>query len=296
MFSVELKRPATPQARFVVVAGLSGAGKSQAMKSFEDLGFYCADNLPPALVADLVTLVRGAGIERVALSLDVRVGGPFGDPLVALEHLRSRGIAFEVLFLEANDDVLVRRYSETRRRHPHECGASLGSAIEAERERLAPLRATATRVWDTSQLTQASLKARVATFASDARAHGLALNVVAFGFKFGLPLDADLVFDVRFFPNPNYVAELKPLTGNDPPVAAFMAALPEMEAFLERLYALVDFVLPLSAAEGKSRLTIGIGCTGGRHRSVYVASRLAEHLRTAGLVPVALENRELVPA
>jgi UPF0042 nucleotide-binding protein len=280
----------------VVVAGLSGAGKSQAMKSFEDLGFYCADNLPPALIGELVTLVEGAGIERVALSLDVRIGGPFGDALAALDDLRARGIAFEVLFLESGDDVLLRRYSETRRRHPRESGIGLAAAIADERERLAPLRARATRIWDTSHLTQASLKARVSAFAGDAHAHALAVHVVAFGFKFGLPLEADLVFDVRFFPNPNYVPELKALTGADAPVAAFMNALPDMKGFLERLYALVDFVLPLYIAEGKSRLTIAVGCTGGRHRSVYVAERLVEHLNASGLVPVSQENRELVPA
>jgi UPF0042 nucleotide-binding protein len=280
----------------VVVAGLSGAGKSQAMKSFEDLGFYCADNLPPALLDKLVTLAGDAGIERLALSLDNCVGGAFGDALAALDELTARGVAFDVLFLEAGDDVLVRRYSETRRRHPRESGANLAAAIAQERERLAPLRARATRIWNTSLLTQSSLKARVADFAGDAHAHSLAVNVVTFGFKFGLPLEADLVFDVRFFPNPNYVPELKPLTGADAPVAAFMAGLPEMDAFLQRLYALIDFVLPLYVAEGKSRLTIGIGCTGGRHRSVYVAERLVEHLGASGDVTVTQENRELVPA
>lgn len=266
------------------------------MKSFEDLGFYCADNLPPALVGQLVTLAHGASIERVALSLDVCVGGPFGDPLSALAELEAQNTAFDLLFLEAGDDVLMRRYSETRRRHPHESGATLAAAIAAERERLAPLRARATRVWDTSHLTQTALKARVAVYAGDARTHALAVNVIAFGFKFGLPLEADLVFDVRFFPNPNYVHDLKPLTGADAPVAAFMEALPEMNPFLERLFSLVDFVLPLYVSEGKARLTIGIGCTGGRHRSVYVAARLVEHLRESGMVPVAQANRELVPA
>ncbi len=266
------------------------------MKSFEDLGFYCADNLPPVLVSDVVALIEGAGIALVAISLDVRVGGPFGEPLTALAELRARGLRFDVVFLDASDEVLLRRYSETRRRHPRENGASLAAAIAAERAELAPLRACASEVWDTSHLTQASLKARVAAFAGDARAHSLTINIVAFGFKFGLPPDADMVFDVRFFPNPNYVAELKPLTGADAPVAAFMAALPEMEAYLERLYGLVDFVIPLYTAEGRSRLTIAIGCTGGRHRSVFIAARLAEHVRTSGAVPVAQENRELVPA
>jgi UPF0042 nucleotide-binding protein len=265
------------------------------MKSFEDLGFYCSDNVPPALVPELVTLAERAGIERVALSLDVRVHGPFGEASAALAALKARGIAFELLFLEASDDTLVRRYSETRRRHPHDGEGSLADAIARERADVLPLRAAATRVWDTSHLTQTTLKARIsATFACDPDRERLAVRVVAFGFKYGVPLDADLVFDVRFFLNPNYVPELKELTGADPQVADFLEALPETEPFLAHLFGTIDFLVPLYIGEGKSRLTIAIGCTGGRHRSVYIARRLAAHLDQRGDVTVSCDNRELV--
>ncbi len=283
--------------RFVVVVGLSGAGKSQAMKSFEDLGFHCVDNLPPALVAPFVDLAERAATERLALALDVRAGGPFGGASAALDDLRSRGIPFELLFLDANDGTIVRRYSETRRRHPLESGTSLTTVIARERDELAPLRERADRVWDTSESTLGALKARiVAAYAAAPSEHALTVSIIAFGYKYGLPADADLVFDVRFLPNPNYVDELCPLTGNDPPVVAFLAPLPEVTAFLERLFEFVDFLLPRFAAEGKSRVTIAIGCTGGRHRSVYVAGRLAEHLRDNTAVRVVLDHRELAAA
>ena len=265
------------------------------MKSFEDLGFYCLDNLPPALVSRFVTLAEQAQVDRVALSLEVRAGGPFGDALVALEELERQNVPFEVLYLDASDEVLVRRYSETRRRHPRETSGNLHAAIAAERAELEPFRALATRVWDTSLLTQGALKSYViAAYANDPKEHRLTVHVVAFGFKFGLPLDADLVFDVRFFRNPNYVEELKPLTGADEPVARFIEALPETAEFLERLFALVDFLVPLYVREGKVRLTIAIGCTGGRHRSVYIANRMADHIESVSEVAVVRELRELV--
>jgi UPF0042 nucleotide-binding protein len=292
-----LRRPSVTFSRFVVVTGLSGAGKSQAMKSFEDLGFYCLDHLPPALLIDLVTLARRAGIARIALSLDARVGGAFGDPLEALAQLEKLGVSFEVLYLDANDEALVRRYSETRRRHPREDAGTLTEAIALERADLAPLRERATLVLDTSRFTHGSLKAHiVAAYANEPTARRLSVHVVAFGYKFGLPRDADLVFDVRFLPNPNYVPELKKLSGTDRPVVEFMEALPETETFVGLLFAMIDFLVPLYIGEGKSRLTIAIGCTGGRHRSVYVANRLSAHLKGIVGLTVASEHRELVSA
>jgi len=283
--------------RFVVVTGLSGAGISRAMKSFEDLGFYCIDHLPPALTGDLVSLVHEARIERVALSFDTRVGGPFGNALDALGTLEARGVAAEVLYLDADDDSLVRRYSETRSRHPFGDDAPLVDAIATERAALAPLRARATLVFDTSGFTQAALKAHiVAAYANEPNVNRLTVHVVAFGYKFGVPRDADLVFDVRFLPNPNYVPELKALSGVDPPVVEFMEALPDTGKFLKLLLGLIDFLLPRYVAEGKSRLTIAIGCTGGRHRSVYVASRIDAHLRGRSGISVASEHRELASA
>ena len=283
--------------RFVVVTGLSGAGISRAMKSFEDLGFYCIEHLPPALAAELVRLADRAGIERVALSLDARIGGAFGRPLDALAELEAMGVSLELLYLDANDESLVRRYSETRSRHPRGDAATLTDAIALERAALAPLRARATLVLDTSTFTQGALKAHiVAAYANEPSLKRLAVGVVTFGYKFGVPRDADLVFDVRFLPNPNYVPELKALSGMDRPVVEFMEALPETEGFLQRLFELIDFLLPRYIAEGKSRLTIAIGCTGGRHRSVYVAGRLAAHLEGRSGISVASEHRELASA
>jgi RNase adapter protein RapZ len=283
--------------RFVVVAGLSGAGKSQAMKSFEDLGFYCIDNLPPRLTGPLVTLCEEAGVQRLAVSLDVRSHGPFGEAQDALAQLETRGVPYEVLFLDASDATIVRRYSETRRRHPFETAGVLMNAIAAERAALADLRERAGRIWDTSGMTHTMLKARIAAaYADGAAVPRMTTRIVAFGFKFGIPLDADLVFDVRFLPNPNYVPELRELTGSDEAVVRYMEAVPATAPFLERLFALVDFLIPFYIDEGKARLTIAIGCTGGRHRSIYVVDRIVAHLRGFAGLAVSSEQRDLVHA
>jgi UPF0042 nucleotide-binding protein len=278
--------------RLVIVTGLSGAGKSQALKSFEDLGFACLDNLPPVLSPQFVALVKRAKLERVALALDVRTRGPFGDAIAAIDELWAQGEKPELLFLDADDAALVRRYSETRRRHPFgEQSLHLTDAIAAEREALAPLRDRADHVWDTSRLTHGMLKERIeTTFTSGAKK--LKIAIIAFGFKYGVPLDSDLMFDVRFLPNPNYVPALKPLTGNDAPVEAFLEVLPQTEEFLGHLLPMVDFLLPQYRLEGKSQLTIGIGCTGGRHRSVYLARRLEKHLLAADETAVTVEERD----
>jgi len=280
---------------FVIVTGLSGAGKSQAMKSFEDLGYYCLDNLPPNLSMALVALVEQGGIHRVAIALDVRTHGPFGDPLTALEGLAEAGFGPELLFLDAGDDALVRRYSETRRRHPFATEADhLTVAIAKERVTLAPLRDRAQHVWDTSRLTHGMLKERIqTTFLGAGGALKLRVALLAFGFKYGVPLDADCVFDVRFLPNPHYVPELRPLTGDDVPVAAYLEALPETAVFLEKTLSLLDFLMPQYRKEGKSQLTIGIGCTGGRHRSVYLMRRLAAHLQANTTLAVSTEQRDV---
>lgn len=277
--------------RLVIVTGLSGAGKSQAMKSFEDFGFACLDNAPPVLAREFVALAERAEISHVALALDVRTDGPFGDPIEEIDALSAAGHAPEILFLDAEDETLIRRYSETRRRHPYEHGTGLGEAIGAERASLAELRDRASVVWDTSRLTLGMLKDRIgATFAGSHR--HLHVTIVAFGFKYGVPLDADLVVDVRFLPNPNYVDELRSLTGADGPVAAYLEAIPDTEMFLERLLPLVDFLVPRYETEGKSQLTIGIGCTGGRHRSVYLARRLQRHLGETTSATVTLDVRD----
>ncbi len=253
------------------------------MKSFEDFGFACLDNVPPVLASSYIDLVAASGRDVAAVAFDVRTGGAFGEATTTLDALEAAGHRPEVLFLDADDATLVRRYSETRRRHPLGIATpTLVDAISTERASLAPLRERADVIWDTTNFTQATLKDHIArTFVPEGAQH-TRLSVIAFGYKFGVPLDADWVFDVRFFPNPHYVPELRPLTGNDAPVQAYLNAVPDLEPFLQHLYALVDFVIPRARSEGKSQLTLAVGCTGGRHRSVYIAHKLAEHLNATG--------------
>jgi UPF0042 nucleotide-binding protein len=272
--------------RLVIVTGLSGAGKSQTMKSLEDFGFACLDSAPPVLARPFVALVDETRQANAALALDVRTLGPFGDALAAIEQLEADGHRPEVLFLDAEDETLIRRYSETRRRHPYgENGVGLAEAIAAERAALVDLRDRADIVWDTTRLTLGQLKDRIGTTFLGPDARRLRVAIVAFGFKYGVPLDADLVFDVRFLPNPNYVDGLRELTGADGPVAAFLEGVAETEPFLELLFALFDFLIPRYEQEGKSQVTIAIGCTGGRHRSVYIGRRILRYLsETTGVL------------
>ncbi len=262
------------------------------MKALEDLGFYCIDNLPPNLVPQTLSLLRKAGLPQVALTLDTR-SGLFGDATQAISAAARDDTVMETIFLEARDDVLVRRYSETRRRHPLLGAKSLPDAIAHERARLGPLRALASTVIDTSGLTQAELKERLAAATGEREPSGnLVVTITSFGFKHGVPSDLDLLFDVRFLRNPNYVPELQPLTGADPAVAKYIEADASTAPFLDRLFGMIDFLLPRYVAEGKAQLTIGIGCTGGRHRSVYVARRLHEHIRRHAAVDIRLDTRD----
>lgn len=279
----------------VFVTGLSGAGKSQTMKTFEDLGFYCMDNLPPALASEALELLGRARLARVAIAMDVRSGGPLGDALAQIDRVRAPERRVDVLFLDAREDVLVRRYSETRRRHPFASAGSLRDAIALERNAFAALREVADYELDTTGLTHATLKERIAQlFASNTDRRALAVNLIAFGFKFGIPLDADLLFDVRFLRNPHYQPQLEPLNGSDPAVAAYIESDSALEPFLEHTFALLDFLVPRYAAEGKAMLTIGIGCTGGRHRSVYVAKRFALHLDRNDQLNTTIELRDAI--
>ena len=288
-----LRRKELHMRRLVIVTGLSGAGKSQAMKSLEDFGFACLDNAPPVLARPFVALAEEAGYANAALALDVRTNGPFGEAIRAVDELDAAGLPTDVLFLDAEDETLIRRYSETRRRHPFgEDGVGLVEAIAAERATLAALRDRADVVWDTTRLTLGQLKERIGTTFAGADARRLRVNVVAFGFKYGVPLDADLLFDVRFLPNPNYVAELRELTGADAPVVAYLEAIPDTEAFLQHVFSLLDFLVPRYEREGKSQLTIAIGCTGGRHRSVYVGRRLERRLSETSDVLATFEPRD----
>ncbi|HET7814406.1 MAG TPA: RNase adapter RapZ [Candidatus Baltobacteraceae bacterium] len=280
-------------ARLVFVTGLSGAGKSQAMKTLEDLGFYCIDNLPPKLAAQTLELLDQGQVREVAVALDVRSGGTLGEALPVLNGFSHDSVRPLVLFLDARDDVLVRRYSETRRRHPFASAGSLREAIAIERTTLAPLRSLATHVIDTTTLTQAALKERIVnTFEASHEGRHLTVTVVAFGFKYGIPLDLDMLFDVRFLHNPNYIDELRPLTGADPSVAQYIETDPATQPFLDRLFDMMDFLMPRFLTEGKSQVTIGVGCTGGRHRSVYVARRLALYLENLSSIELYLEMRD----
>lgn len=278
--------------RIIFVAGLSGAGKSQAMKTFEDLGFYCVEHLPPAALDQTLNVLDAANIADVAVTLDAYGDEVLGDAMAAMERARvNRRVS--VVYMEARNDALVRRFSETRRRHPYAERGSLREAIAAEREALLPFRERATMTIDTTMLTHAELKDRLAaTFAPEERAR-LAVTLVPFGFKYGLPLDLDLLFDVRFLRNPNYDEALRPLTGEDASVAAFIEADAACEPFVAKLIDLMDFLVPRYIAEGKAQLTIGIGCTGGRHRSVYIARRLCNHLAKNERLALALDRRDI---
>jgi UPF0042 nucleotide-binding protein len=273
----------------VVVTGMSGAGRTSALHVLEDLGFFCVDNLPPKLAPQLVTLLaEGGELPRLGLGIDVRTGGFLAGAGDLLDGLIASGHEVEVVFLDCADEVLVRRYSETRRPHPLAANGDVVDAIARERERLAGLRVRARRVIDTSRLSVHELrKVLVETIAHAGERPTMRVRVVSFGFKYGLPVDADLVFDLRFLPNPHHVPDLKPLTGRDPPVADYVLSAPESISYLRDLERTLADWLPRYEAEGKAYLTIAVGCTGGRHRSVAIAEALGTHLRASREVTVA---------
>ena len=270
-----------------IVTGMSGAGRSAAADVLEDLGFFVIDNLPPALVTKVAELGRGTDDpQRLGLVIDVR-SGEFVDALVAaLAELREMGARTRVLFLDAADDVLVRRYEESRRKHPLAAGERVSEGIAAERALLEDLKGTADVVVDTTDLNVHELRDRLSElFDDDDRDSALQTSIVSFGYKHGLPIDVDLVFDCRFLPNPHWVEELRPLTGTDPRVRDYVLAQPETAPFLAELERLFALLLPAYVREGKSYLSIGVGCTGGRHRSVVIASELARLLESHGVSP-----------
>jgi RNase adapter protein RapZ len=265
----------------LIVTGLSGAGKTQAMKALEDLDFFCIDNLPPAFLPQLTTLHelavdRG---KRVAVAMDVRGGTMFGDLFRALDELRAMGTPYQILFLDSADDILVRRFSETRRRHPLHEGRTLFEQIAAERRTLADVRDRADLVVDTSHMTAHDLKSRLTRMVAGRDVErAMTVDVLSFGFKHGVPLDADIVFDARFLPNPYYEERLRPLTGLDESVVEFVFEHPEAGAFADDIVAMLRRWIPRYARSGRSRLTVAIGCTGGQHRSVALALRIAGQL------------------
>lgn len=272
---------------FVVVTGLSGAGKTQAMHSMEDIGFFCVDNLPPALIPvfyDLCVKSDGA-MGRVAVVTDTRGGELFKSFFTAMEALKMDGKPYKLLFLDASDPILVRRFKETRRKHPlsDELGGSLEQAVRLEREMLAPMRESSDFVIDTSGLSPAQLKGRISELFLASASDSLYVHAISFGFKFGIPMEADLVFDVRCLPNPFYDKALRPKNGLDPDVRDYVMDNDECRGFVARYTDMLDYLLPLYRKEGKSQLVIAVGCTGGRHRSVALAQFTCDYCNNKGI-------------
>ncbi len=284
------------QVTMVVITGHSGAGKSEAIAAFEDGGYFCVDNLPPRMIGSLGEMFRlpGSGVERAAVVSDVRGGEYFDELLHVLDDLHGDGLAPKLLFLEADEQTLVDRYKETRRRHPLAPDGQVVDGIRSERELLAPLRERADLVMDTTDLTGGLLRRRIAEEMLDgAEERRMALTLLTFGFKNGPPREADLTLDVRFLPNPHYVEELRPLTGLDPQVVEHIESGTQAGEFYGRLMPLLDFLIPAYVAEGKSHLTIAIGCTGGRHRSIAVADKIQRRLRSHDDVVVRVKHRDV---
>jgi UPF0042 nucleotide-binding protein len=278
----------------VIVTGLSGSGKSVAIKCFEDLGFYCIDNLPTVLLPTFAELcAQASDIRRIALGIDIR-DRDFPTALPAqIDTLRQAGFTCEIVFLEARDEVLARRYSETRRKHPLAEQVPVPEAITRERQTLAGLRAMADRIIDTSDYNVHQLRAALASWYTMATQHRhMTISVLSFGYKFGLPFNADLVFDVRFLPNPHFVEHLRAGSGNDQSVVDYILASPASQDFFKRCLDFVEFLLPHYEREGKAYLTIALGCTGGRHRSVAMANLLHQHLQGQGY-QMMLTHRDL---
>lgn len=263
--------------RFVIVTGMSGAGKTSVLKFLEDINFFCVDNLPPALLPKFAELCyeQEGEIERVALGIDIRGGKLFNDLFEVLSSLQEKGYEYEILFLDASDEVLIKRYKETRRSHPLSRNGSIQEGIRKEREMLWDVKAKATYIIDTSQVLTRQLKEQInGIFVENKKHENLVITIQSFGFKYGIPTDSDLVFDVRFLPNPFYIQELKELTGNDEPVSSYVMNFEESQIFLQKLLDMVEFLIPLYIKEGKNNLVISIGCTGGKHRSVTLANAL----------------------
>ncbi|MDO5001973.1 MAG: RNase adapter RapZ [Eubacteriales bacterium] len=281
---------------FLIITGLSGAGKSRAADVLEDLDYYCVDNMPVALMPRFAELciATGGRYEKVALVTDVRERDGFGELLRTLDELKNINCSSRILYMDSDTRTLIRRYKESRRPHPLAApGMSIEDAIKHEKELLAPIRERADYIVDSSSLTLGKLQNRLYDiFASDGKKRGIDVTVMSFGYKYGLPMSADIVLDARFLPNPYYVDELRPMCGLDRPVRDYVFACQQTRDFMEQLEKMIDFLLPLYVEEGKLALTIAIGCTGGQHRSVALAAALNEHLSAQGVNSVNV-NRDV---
>ncbi len=282
------------QNRFVIITGMSGAGKTQVLRTLEDLNYFCVDNLPVMLLPKFTELSRQTPGRNTAMVIDTRGGDAFSSLVEIMDEMHANGFDFEVLFLDADDATLIRRYKETRRRHPMEKGRySLAESVSLERNLMADVKSRATKIIDTSRYSNSLLKEEIGRlFGDENSAPGMLIVVQSFGFKYGLPLDSDLVLDARFLPNPFYEADLKKLTGNDQPVQDFLNKFPQTYEFIKMECEMLNYLIPKYEKEGKSQLVISIGCTGGQHRSVYIANNIYNYLRLK-YHQVELRHREL---
>lgn len=281
--------------RLVIVTGMSGGGKTQACRYMEDLGYFVVDNLPPIFIPKFAELCQHTGghVGKVVLVVDTRSLEFFDTFISVLTDMKKANIPFEMLFMDASDAVIIRRYKETRRRHPLAPSSRLSEGITKERERLAPARDMADYVIDTSELKKVDLKDKIQRLFGTSENQSMSINVLSFGFKFGMPIDADMVLDVRFLPNPFYVENMRHKSGSVPEVAEYIASFQVTKDFIAKIDDLIDFLVPQYEKEGKSQFVIAIGCTGGMHRSVYTAKHIYDRLRAAGY-NVRLEHRDLM--
>ena len=282
--------------RFVIVTGMSGAGRSTALRVLEDAGYFCVDNLPISLIEKFSELIYPGNTEvtKAALGIDIRSGKAFDELAAVLEELTVAGVNYEILFLDASDEVLVKRYKETRRTHPLAQDGRVADGIREERRRLEFLKKQADYIIDTSSLLTRELKQELdKIFVQNKNFKNLVISVLSFGFKYGIPTDSDLVFDVRFLPNPYYYEDLRKLSGNDRPVQDFVMGFEVSHRFLDKLIDMIQFLIPNYVLEGKNQLVISIGCTGGKHRSVTLANKLYERLRENTDYAVRIEHRDI---
>lgn len=278
---------------FIIVTGLSGAGKSHAIHCMEDLGYYCVDNMPPQLIKDFISLAKSSSgrIEKAAFVVDIRGGEFFNDLMESLDYLESEGVKYRIMFFEASDETLIRRYKETRRSHPLSQGGSVIAGIISERQRLEKIRARASFVIDTSNIKVAALNQEIKRLLlSDQKEDSFKITLQSFGYKNGMPAEADWVFDVRFIPNPYYLASMKNLTGNSKKVRDYVLQFPESKEFIARATDMITFLLPHYAREGKYNVVLAVGCTGGHHRSVVIVNEFAKIFKAQGKHVVVIQR------